>query len=147
MRTKVLSTMFVLFLCAGCVQPTPSGTPASSSGASAPSNCPNGYYQCEWLPSSTSWYAWQSYFKTHHPKEAADLDSNREEWIIKDSETLVVLTNPVTGFRWEGTVGWREISLGECCVGTMPEAYIVKESVTTVPTVAPTRTGVLTPTE
>jgi hypothetical protein len=146
MNAKVLSAVLVLFFCAGCAPPMPVG-PASASGPPASSKCPNGYYQCEWLPTSTKLGAALIYFKGHHLKEAAGLNSNPGDWIIEDASSPIVIANPVTGFRWEGTVGWREVSLGDCCVGTMPEAYIIKESVTTVPTVVPASTGLPTPAE
>jgi hypothetical protein len=100
MGARVLSVLVVLFFCVGCAE------------------CPNGYYQCEWTPASTSWFAAQQYVARSYPDQAAGLgsidfgrriDETRAaaiyyggNWILEDAGGSVVITNTVTGVRWEG---------------------------------------------
>lgn len=127
MSVRVLSVVVALLFFASCAGSAPSVPPAG--------------VMCEWLPESSGLWVATRHFESSYPQQAAELSSTPGDWITESTDSSVVFWNTVTGFRWEAKLGWRQVSLGADCVGTMPEAHVIKATVTTVvPTIVPNLT-------
>lgn len=98
-RALMIAAFGSVLILAGCGAPTPSPAPIP--------NELQGCAMCEVpCPDYTGPVLAANYVAKHYPEQAAGLspDRNAKDWIIKEAGSSVVVTNTVTGFRWEGNV-------------------------------------------
>ena len=98
-RALMTAAFGSVVILAGCGAPTPSPAPLTNES--------QGCAMCEVpCPDYTGPELAMTYVAKHYPEQAAGLSPDRpaEDWIIKETGSSVVITNTVTGFRWEGKV-------------------------------------------
>jgi streptogramin lyase len=133
MKIRALATgaFGSVLILAGCRAPTPSPAPLP--------NELQGCAMCEVpCPDYTGPVLAATYVAKHYPEQAEGLSPNRpaEDWIIKETGSSVVVTNIVTGFRWEGNVVSHYTPPSASCCNGYSCTEIVETSVT-MPVVVP----------